>query len=393
MDDFTIISYPGARDNTLLSLVEDRSKYMLPFGGRYRVVDFTIRNSTASGAKRTIIYNNFEDDLEDYVENYGPFKDKNFPSIKVISRGFSDIRFCYNIIMNSNTHYYIIYNGDNPSMIDFADLIYRYKKRKARSVLFTLKYFNRESMAYTILVTDQKSLLGVVNSAIDENRQSPNLFEMIINIMINRGIKKDTTEAYYWPIKNIPDYYQFNMDIMQNKELFSRIYHDRFIKTYIKGSGSASIGKHGKIINSFVSDNCIIHGTVRNSIIFPDVEISEKTVVSNSILLPHNRVGIGTRITKSVIDELLLPKIQAGVENSTAIPVNIGSQCYIGSDNEQMKNNDFPRSIYRSITLIGKNCEIPDGSRIGGACYVTSGKGREFFSKSKYLYDGLSLVK
>jgi glucose-1-phosphate adenylyltransferase len=180
---------------------------------------------------------------------------------------------------------------------------------------------------------------------------------------------------------------------MQNKELFSRIYNDKFIKTFIRGSGSASIGKHGKIINSFISDNCIIHGTVRNSIIFPDVEISEKTVVSNSILLPHNRVGFGTRITKSVIDELILPKIRDEAANSNTSQINIGSQCYIGSENEQMKNNDFPRSIYRSITLIGKNCFIPDGSRIGGACYVSSGRGRAFFSKSKYLYDGLSLVK
>ena len=86
MEDFTIISYPASKDNTLLSLTESRSRYMLPFGGKFRVVDFTLRNSFSSGARSTIIYNNFEDGLEDYVDHYGPFTDMDFPPIKVISQ-------------------------------------------------------------------------------------------------------------------------------------------------------------------------------------------------------------------------------------------------------------------------------------------------------------------
>lgn len=42
MDNVTIISYPGPKDNSLLSLTDTRSRYMLPFGGRFRVIDFTL---------------------------------------------------------------------------------------------------------------------------------------------------------------------------------------------------------------------------------------------------------------------------------------------------------------------------------------------------------------
>ena len=64
MNDFTIISYPGTRSDLLLSLTESRSRYMLPIGGRFRVVDFTIRNSFSCGARTTIIYNNRDDELD-----------------------------------------------------------------------------------------------------------------------------------------------------------------------------------------------------------------------------------------------------------------------------------------------------------------------------------------
>jgi ADP-glucose pyrophosphorylase len=362
---------------------------MVPFGGRYRIVDFTIRNSTASGAARTIIYSNFDDDLPAYVENYGPFAGKNFPSIKVVSREYSDITFCYNLIMGSNTAYYIIYNGDNPSMIDFTSLIERYKKKKAGAVLFTLHFANRESMAYTILVASQKMLLQVVKEAMNDERHAPNIFEMIINIMINRGIKKETAKALYWPLKNIPDYYMYNMKLMKSRDIFSSIFHDPSMKSHIRCAGHSTIGRYARVENSFISDSCIIDGSVSNSIIFPCVEIGEKAVVRDSIVLPFNKIGPGTRVTKTIVDERTAkPKAEGEPEWP-----GIGGKCYIGSEHEQLKNSDFPRNLSRSITLIGKNCVIPEGSHIGGACYIASGKGEEFFSRSKYLYDGLSLVK
>lgn len=392
MEDFTIISYPGSSDSSLLSLADTRSKYMLPFGGRYRVVDFTVRNSAAAGARHTIIYSNCEDDLEHYVEMYGPFKNEKFPAIRVVSQKFSDVKFCYNLILDANTSWYVIYNGDNPSLIDFAGILARYKKSRAGAMLFKMRFGDRDSMAHTILVTNQKNLLAVINQAIDEGRHAPNLFEMIINSMINTGIKKASADVVYWPIKNIPDYYQFNYDIMTDRAMAGRVFGDAMLKSHIRAEGYAKIGRHAKVTKSFISDSCAIDGTVDNSIIFPGVEIGAKAVIRDSIVLPFNRIGGSSYITRSIIDEHSVPEPAGGVTQGEA-PYTIGPRCRVGSSDEQLKNNDFPRAIFRSITLIGKDCDIPEGSHIGGACYVASGRGAEFFAKTKYLYNGLSLVK
>ena len=386
MDDITIISYPSSINTSLLSLTESRSRYMLPFGGRFRIVDFTINNSLTAGARKTIIYNNCEDDLDDYVEKYGPFKTMNFPPIKVVSREYSDIGFCYNLILDCNTSYYIIYNGDNPSLIDFSKIVKSYRNKKAAAVLYKVKVSGRATMAHTILVINQKTLLKIINLAIDEKRESPNLFEMIINIVTNRGIINESLNAYYWPIKNIPDYYSINMKIMEDPKLSSLLLKESLIKNYITDKGMARIGENAKITNSFISDNCQVYGTVENSIIFPGVEIGENTIIKNSIILPFIKIGSRSRIERTLIDE----RTDFNAENNY---LNIGNNCHIGKRDEQLKNNDFPRSVFRSITLIGKDCHIPEGSRIGGACYIASGKGEEHFLKRKYLYDGLSLIK
>ncbi len=384
MDNVSIISYPSSRDDSLLSLTESRSRYMLPFGGRFRVVDFTIRNSFSCNARHTVIYNNLEDDLEDYVEGYGPFADMNFPPLRVVSRDFSDINFCYNLIMDTNTAYYIIYNGDNPSIIDFEDIMNRYKKKKADSVLFRMNVDGKPTMAYKLLVTKQKTLLKAINKAIKEDRTSPNIFEMLINMMINDGIKKSDFSAPYWPVRNVPEYFNLSREIIWNTESFDLLFNEKIIQSQIKTEDYATIGRSGKIVNSFISDFCHINGRVENSIIYPGVVIGDSSFIKDSIILPFVRIGAGVKIMNTIVDE--------NTEyQQDSISLNISDMCRVGSDETNLKNSDFPRSLFSGITLIGKNCRIHDAN-IGGACYVASGLGGEFFSSKKYLYDGLSVV-
>ncbi|MBN1531597.1 MAG: hypothetical protein JXA20_02945 [Spirochaetes bacterium] len=384
MNDCTIISYPGSGSASLLSLTEARSQYMLPFAGRFRVVDFTLRNSFSSGARRTILYNNIDDDLEEYISLYGPFDDQKFPPVKVVSRKYSDIGIFYNLILDSNTHYYILYNGDNPSILDFNRVMTRFKEKRAKAMLFRLPVEGKHSMAHKALVADQKTLLKVVNQAMKDRRESPNIFEMIINILINRGIDKSSIQGHYWPVRSVTDYYSLNFDIIRNSEIFGLLYHEKIIQSKILADGYAVIGREARVRRSFISDFCSINGTVENSIIFPGVNIGRGSTVIDSILLPYVRIGEGSRIECAVIDERTRREPEEQWDN-------IGASCRVGSSEEHIKNTDFPRSLFESVTLIGKDCRIAEGARIGGGCYVSSGLGEEFMRK-RFLYDGESLV-
>ncbi len=380
MENVTIISYPAARDDELLSLTESRSRYMIPFGGRFRVVDFTLRNSWAVDAEHTLIYSNIIDGLDDYITHHD-----RADSVKVVSEQFSDLQYCHDLIEEHDTSIYILYNGDNPSIIDFSEILKRFRAKKADALLFLIDINGKPSMANKLLVTRRRRLLKVVDRVLKEGHTAPNIFEMLMNFIINSGIKRDSYVAHYWPIKNIPDYFNGNREVIWNREIFNLLYEEKIIQSGIESEGYALLGEEAQVSNSFISDFCTINGTVENSIIYPGVIIEEKAVIKDSIILPFVRIDAGARITRSIVDE----RTDRSPEETYP---NIGSHCNIGSAEEFLKSSDFPRSLFSSITVIGKDCFIPERSNIGGACYVASGLGREFFEKKKYLYDGLSVV-
>lgn len=386
MNNFTIISYPGSSITTLLSLTQNRSQYMLPFAGRFRVVDFTLRNSFSSEAKTTLIYSNYNDGLGEYVDQYGFSPTDKFPPVKIISRDYSDINLAYHLIMESNTDYYLIYNGDAPTIIDFKQIIKHYKSANSPSILYCLNMQGKPSMAYTVLVTVQRELLDVINNAMEVKSESPNIFEMIINTMINNGIPKSSFHAYYWPIKTVPEYYDINRHVISDPRIFSLLYHEKIIQSQIKAEGFAHVDKNAKITNSFISDYCHINGTVHNSIIYPGVKIEKNTHVTDSIILPYVKIAGNCRIVKTIIGE----RESLGPEDDA---YNLDTNCRIGSSDEFIKNNDFPRILFNSITLISGDARIPEGTRIGGGCYLASGLNRDYFSNKKIIYDGMSVQK
>ena len=286
--------------------------------------------------------------------------------------------------MDSNTSFYIIYNGDNPSLIDFARLMKRFRKSRAHSMLYKLKFNGKATMAHRVLVARQGMLLDVIDRAIKNKNSSPNVFEMIINNLINKGIRKDTFPIQCWPVNSVAEYFRHNMEILQNRELVDEIFYNSLLESKIEFHGYSFLGNSASVKGSFVSDGCEINGVVENSILFPGVSIGEKAVVRDSIVLPYNRIGEGARITRSIIDE------RTEEESDDQVWVNIG-RCRIGTDTEQLKSSTYPRALYNSITLIGKNCTLPEGVNVGGASYVASGKTEIDFQKKKYIYDGLSL--
>ncbi len=376
--DATIISYPDTAVSNLLSLTAQRSKYMLPFAGKFRVVDFIVGNAREVDA-RTIIYSNVNDDLAQYVALHEVDEHK----ITVVVNEFNSIDFCYRLIRDSDSAYFIIYNGDNPGIIHFAHLIERFVKMKKPAALFKMHFGGKARMAHRILVSNKKALLATLRLALKHEHVSPNIFEMIINMMVNEGLPKLEFSCMYWPLSTVVDYYNYNYEVINNPEFSKRIF-DGHIHSKIKLYRYSMLGPFANVVQSFLSDSCYINGEIVNSIIFPGVEIAEGAVIRDSIILPYNKIGSKARIMRTIIDEHT-------VQPYDEAPLTIGNGCKIGTTEEGMKNSTYPRVLYNSITLIGKDCSIPDAITVGGSCYISPGKTKADFEKRKYIYNGTSV--
>jgi len=384
MNSLTVFIYPSARDNSLLSLTDFRSKFMMPVGGKFRIADFALRNALTADPYQIVMYSDVFDDLHPYLETH-PINQKTKCKIIPIVDDSLDVKELAKTVKKHETSHYLIYCGDNPALIDFGAMYdYYIKKKKNQTVLFQLKNSEKASMANTALMTTKKNFISVLTEAIKQKRNSPHLLEMINNMLINKGVEKSTHHADIWPVRNIPDFYSLNYNLLSG-DLFKTIYTDPILTGGIKTDQPAKIGPNANISSSFISEGCIIDGKVTGSIIFPGVIITEKAEVKDSIILPYVTIAKNAKIENAVIDEF------TDYANSPFV-FNIGEYARIGSDADGLRNSDYPKSLFSSISLIGKNCLIPTNSNIGSACFIASATGFSFFEKTKTLEDGLSIV-
>ena len=386
MSKFTILSYPAPSSNNLLSLTDSRSRYMLPIGGRFRVVDFTIRNSISSNAESTLIFNSHEDQLQQYIDNYtSDSPEVKSHKIMVYPYNTLDIESVLDTLISIETSFFVLYNGDNPSIINLSDEFEKFKASKKKSLLIKLRIDGKASMAYKVVICEKKKIVSLVKKALKEKNRSLNFFEMIINTLIHSGINTTTVNAYYWPINSLTDYYMLNREIIWNKEISDLLVNEKIIDSKIRSNRFTLLDERCSVKNSCISDHCYINGRVENSIIFPCVDIEEGAVVVDSIILPFVRIGHGARIRNSIIDE-------STDENTGRF--NVGRNCIIGSEEKYMKNDDFPNLLNSSITLIGKNNYLKEGISVGAACYIASGSSssEEYFSIKSKLNDGESIL-
>lgn len=384
MSGFTIISYPTEKNDSLLSLTDGRSRYMLPIGGRFRVIDFTIRNSVSSGAVSTMLFSNIEDNLQDYVDQYHDNTDeKKDHTINVFPFSQSEPDTVLDAISESESSYFVLYNGDNPSIIDLSAILAKFRSSKKKGLLVKLRINGKASMAQRIVISDKRTLTGVIKKALKDKHRSPNFFEMIINALIHSGISSTAVDACYWQIGSVTEYYNLNREIIWNEEISKLLYRDRIIKSQIRSNRFALLDEKGSIKKSFISDYCYINGKVENSIIFPGVDIEEGAVVIDSIILPFVKIGPGARVINAIIDE----------SSESEERLITGQGCRIGTEEKFMKNKDFPGTLNSSITLIGRNNYIPENVFIGSACYIAEGAAEEYFTAKNRLDDGDSVIK
>ena len=385
MSKFTILSYPTPSNNNLLSLTDSRSRYMLPIGGRFRVIDFTIRNSISSNAEGTLIFNGHEDPLQQYIDNYtSDFSEDKSHKIMVYPYNSSDIESILDVLIRVETSYFALYNGDNPSIINLSDVFEKFKASKKKSLLVKLRIDGKPSMAHKVVICEKKKIISLVKKAMKEKNRPLNFFEMLINSLIHEGINTTTLDAYYWPINNLIDYYLLNREIIWNKAISDTLANEKIIRSKIKTNRFTLLGEMCSVKNSSISDHCYINGRVENSIIFPCVDIEDGAVVIDSIILPYVRIGQGAKIRNAIIDEST-DEITGGF--------NVGRNCVIGSGEKYIKNSEFPHLLNSGITLIGKNNYIKDGISIGSACYIASKLSEEYFSIRSKLDDGESVLE
>jgi len=377
----------GGQGSRLGILTNHVAKPAVPFGGKYRIIDFTISNCVNSGIDTIGVLTQYRPlELNAYIGNGQPWDlDRLFGGITILPpymkanagewyKGTANAIF-QNIeyIEMSHPTYVLILSGDHIYKMNYQLMLEYHIQKNADCTIAVLNVPLEEASRFGVMNTDEalkiyefeekppqpKSTLASMGVYIfnweklkaylvadEADKKSENDFGK--NILPNMLQAGENMYAYeykgYWKdVGTVESLWEANMDLL-NPDVPIEL-NDPPWKIYSRNGilPPQYIGSHAKLKNVTISEGCSIDGEIENSIIFPDVTIKEGAVVKNSILMPGVTVGSGSIVEYTII----------------AADTVIGSNVCMGACSVPVETGKHPE-----ITVIGQAITIADGTVI-----------------------------
>ena len=373
----------GGQGSRLYALTEKNAKPAVSFGGKYRIIDFTLSNCVNSGFDTVGVLTQYQPlVLNDYIGNGLPWDlDRSWGGVKILppyqgKKGADWYKGTANAIYQNmqfidryDPDYVLILSGDHIYKMDYAKMLDYHKKMNADCTIAVIDVPLKEASRFGIMSTEEdgkiykfaekpknpdstKASMGIYIFSKDvlfrylnedaQNPESSNDFGK--NIIPTMLAAKERMYAYpfsgYWKdVGTISSLWEANMDLlgeMPNLDL-----HDEEWRIYSRHEAHAPqfVGGGAVVDNSSITEGCEIYGTVRNSVLGAGVCVKEGAVVSNSVIMDNVTVETGAKINYSIVDE----------------ETTVGAYASIGAAEKKAKG----------ITVIAAGLAIPEHSVIG----------------------------
>lgn len=391
-----VLVLAGGKSGALHALGRIRTASALPYGGKYRVIDFTLSNCVHSGLTRIGVLTQYAplslhghigigrawdlDRRDGGVRLLQPYvrqRDTNW------YRGTADALVQNrNVIRDAQARHILVLSGDLVYTMDYGELIRSHEERDAALTLVTARAPSEESERYGYVHADGRGRVKAleekpmrpggqtVSAAIYLFRASelwarldrPGLGHDLVQDVIQPMIADGTPvcafphRGYWRDVGTIDSYYESNMDLVRPVPPLNLYDPDWLIYTPSEDRSPALIGPKADVRQSLISHGARVDGAVRNSVLFPGVHVGAGAVVEDSIVMHDARIHPGARLKRAIIDKR----------------VEIGSGATLGSD-DAAPNLEFPRDLSGRLCVVGKGSVVPEGARIGSNSLVEIG--------------------
>jgi len=336
----------GGQGSRLYALTEKNAKPAVPFGGKYRIIDFPMSNCVNSGIDTVGVLTQYQPlVLNEYIGNGQPWDlDRVNGGVMVLppyqGKSSSDwYRGTANAIYQNmafikryNPDYVLILSGDHIYKMDYSKMLEVHKQNDADCTIAVLEVPMEEAHRFGILSTDEtgritefeekpkkpksnKASMGIyifsrealeVYLRRDElDRNSSNDFgKNVIPAMLADGKRMFSYifDGYWKDVGTIKSLWEANMDLLGKEPKFD-IYDKKWRIFYRHNAEPPQFIRAGATIkNSLITEGCDISGTVENSVISSGVTIEEGAVVRDSVILGGVTVKRGARVEFAIID-------------------------------------------------------------------------------------------
>ena len=396
----------GGQGSRLGVLTNRMAKPAVPFGGRYRIIDFPLSNCVNSDIDTVGVLTQYEPmELNAYIGTGQAWDlDRNSGGVYVLppyvsaGRGrwysgtanaiYQNISF----VEQYDPEYVLILSGDHIYKMDYSKLLQEHIANNADATIAVRAVPIEEASRFGIMNTDpagniiefeekprhpksNKASMGIYiftwpilrQYLISDNKDpaSENDFgKNIIPQMLNAGCKMHAYEFnnYWKDVGTVQSLWEANMDIISDPpllDLSSQLWHDKPWRIYSKSPimPPHCAGKDASITESLVTEGCEIMGAVRHSILFAGVTIEEGAKVTDCVLMPGAKICKNAIINKAIIGE-----------NSI-----VGECAEVGAE-RLPEDGGYDTSLTGDITLIASGTVIASNSRVPVGMIVNTGR-------------------
>ena len=360
------IIFSNIHDNNVPELARIRTLGSIPFGGRYRLIDFPLSNMVNSGINTVGIIT--KSNYQSLMDHVGSGKDwdlarkdggviilppyGDMESSSLYSSRLEALKGITSFLFRADEEYVVMTDCDSVSRINYRDIIETHIRNHADITLVYKKFeigtYSRKNATTFDMLGDRivgvnykeklqedvsnvfinvfvmkKSLLqNIVMDSISHNKRYF-MGDVIAANVDSMKIMGYEHKGFYAGITSLQAYYDSNMKML-DASIRHEVFGDRSVFTKIRDSAPTKYGNSAIVKNSMIADGCIIEGEVENSIIFRNVKVARGTVVKNSIIMQNTVLGENSSLNCIITDKNVVIKDKKVLSGSENHPFYIG---------------------------------------------------------------------
>jgi glucose-1-phosphate adenylyltransferase len=388
----------GGEGERLSILSSVRAKPAVPFGGKYRIIDFTLSNCVNSDVNDVVVLTQYNPrSLNDHIGLGRPWDlDRNRGGVKMLQpyiargrvaewyRGTADaVLQNINVIEHdSSADTVLILAGDHIYKMDYQPFLAAHRRRRADVTIAVRHVPLSDATRMGVLALDEND--RVVDWQEKPKQPKSDLASMGVYVFSKKALRRwlgddridfgrhvipamldagarvfgYRFQGYWQDVGTIQSYWEANLALLEDRADLDLYEKDWVIHTRSEERAPAKVGSTAQVHRSLISHGCVINGTVVNSVLSPGVRVDVGAVVRDSIVMFDCVVRSGAVVDRSILDK----------------EVVVGQGAIVGDGPDlDTPNRQEPGRLNTGITVVGKRAIIPRGVRIGRNVKVAGG--------------------
>lgn len=355
----------GGQGSRLGVLTKNIAKPAVPYGGKYRIIDFPLSNCSNSGVYTVGVLTQYKPlELNAHIGIGAPWDlDRRDGGVSILppyqkEKGGDWYKGTANAIYQNiefidryDPEYVLILSGDHIYKMNYEELLNYHKEKKADATISVIDVTLEEAKRFGIMNTNDdlsiyefeekpqhpkstKASMGIyifnwkaLKKYLKEDEANPNssndFGKDIIPAMLRDGLKMYAYpfKGYWKDVGTIDSLWEANMDLLKGDSGLDLYSNDLRIYSASDVSPAQYLGPNAEVKNSLVTDGCAVYGKVENSVIFQNVYIGKNTVIKDSVIMPNAKIGDNVIVDKAIVGDSAIIRKGSTVGNGEKIVV------------------------------------------------------------------------